>query len=164
MRRLIREQEPSRPSIALSTQTIEIATTVAQRRGSARPQLMQEVRGDLDWIVMKALDKDRKRRYDSANSLAQDLQHYLRGEPVSARRPTTSYVLGKLVRRHRIAFAAGAAISVALLLGVTASTILYLRERVSRIFGRASHAAGGAGGQCRRRGARRGGSGAPRRG
>jgi tetratricopeptide (TPR) repeat protein len=105
------------------------------------------LRGDLDWIVMKCLEKDRARRYDTANGLAMDLQRHLKNEVVSARPPTTGYLLGKLIRRHRlafaagatviaslvlVAFAAGAALMVSLVLGITAATWMYFRESAAR--------------------------------
>src|SRR5688572_18904742 len=85
--------------------------------------------GDLDWIVMKCIEKDRKRRYDTANGFALDLQRHLANEVVMARPPTAGYLLSKLIRRHRLAFAAGAAIAASLVLGAATATVMYLRER-----------------------------------
>ncbi|HXJ59398.1 MAG TPA: serine/threonine-protein kinase, partial [Verrucomicrobiae bacterium] len=120
--RTIRETEPPRPSARLTTLTEQELTSVAQRRQTEAAKLSNLVRGDLDWIVMKALDKDRRRRYDTANGLARDLERYLGNEPVVARPPTATYRLKKLVRRNKVAFAAGAVILVTLVLGVVMST------------------------------------------
>jgi WD40 repeat protein len=102
-------------------------TTLARHRGLAPAQLSIVVRGDLDWIVMKALEKNRVRRYDSASAFAGDVQRFLVHEPVVARPPSTGYLLGKLVRRHRVAFAAAAAVAFALVAGAVVSTWQALR-------------------------------------
>jgi len=99
--RLIREKEPPRPSTRLSTLADQDLSTAAQHRGCEPPELVRLVRGGLDWIVMKCLEKERTRRYGNAASLAADLHHYLRHEPVSARAPSLPERLAKLVRRHR---------------------------------------------------------------
>src|SRR5437773_179894 len=106
MRRTIREQEPERPSTKLSTMVAGELTTTANRRQTEPPKLVHAVRGDLDWIVMKALDKDRGRRYDTANGLATDLQRHLDSEPVVARPPSQLYSFQKSVQRNKLAFAA----------------------------------------------------------
>src|SRR5262249_20448614 len=121
MRRTIREKEPMRPSTRLSTMLEGELSTTAQRRASEAPQLIHSLRGDLDWIVMKALEKDRTRRYDTANGLAMDLERYLGNETVLARPPSKLYRLGKLVRRNKVAFAAAAAVLAALLIGLCVS-------------------------------------------
>src|SRR2546426_12694707 len=82
-----------------------------------KKELISAVRGDLDWITMKALEKDRRRRYETVNGLAADIERHLRDEPVTARPPSALYRLQKVARRHRIAFAAGVAEIVALVLG-----------------------------------------------
>jgi eukaryotic-like serine/threonine-protein kinase len=92
-------------------------TTVARHRGTALAQLSVLLRGDLDWIVMKCLEKDRTRRYDTANGLIADIQRHLRNEPVIARPPSTAYLAQKLIRRHRVGFAAAVAIAVVLAIG-----------------------------------------------
>ena len=90
-----------RPSTRVATLLeAELTTTATQRRTEA-PKLMHLLRGDLDWIVMKCLEKDRTRRYDTANDLAADVQRYLDGEPVLARPPSNLYRFQKFVRRHR---------------------------------------------------------------
>jgi serine/threonine protein kinase/tetratricopeptide (TPR) repeat protein len=117
MRRTIREQEPSRPSTRLSTMLNADLTEVAKRHGSEAPKLINLVRGDLDWVVMKALEKDRTRRYESASGFAADLHRYLTNELVVARPPSTVYRFQKLVRRNQTTFLAAAAVFAAILLG-----------------------------------------------
>src|SRR5262245_21525679 len=97
--RLIREEEPPRPSTRLST-TADLPT-IADRRGTEPRKLGGLVKGELDWIVMKCLEKDRNRRYDTASGLARDLERYLHDEPVLACPPSPGYRLRKLVRRHK---------------------------------------------------------------
>ena len=92
-------------------------TTVARLRGTLPAQLSGLLRGDLDWIVMRCLEKDRTRRYDTANGLAMDIQRHLRNEPVVARPPSTAYLLQKLVRRHRVGFAAAGIVLGVVILG-----------------------------------------------
>jgi hypothetical protein len=89
------------------------------------------VRGELDWIVMKCLEKDRTRRYETANGLARDVQRYLHDEPVEACPPSASYRLGKFARRYRTALAAAAVIAALLVLGVVVSTWLAVRATVA---------------------------------
>ncbi|MHB8974088.1 MAG: protein kinase domain-containing protein [Pirellulaceae bacterium] len=101
MRRIIREVEPPRPSARVSTLQAADLSTVCDRRNVEPRKLSQQLRGDLDWIVMKAMDKDRERRYASAGALATDVQRYLDDEPVQARRPSLGYHAAKWVRRHR---------------------------------------------------------------
>src|ERR1019366_258221 len=109
MRRLIREQEPPKPSTRLSLLASRDLTTVAKRQRTEPPRLIHGVRGDLDWIVMKCLEKDRTRRYDSPNGLARDLERYLNHEPVTAAAPSALYRMRKFIRRHRFGLAAAAA-------------------------------------------------------
>src|SRR4029077_2309758 len=89
--RLIREQDPQKPSTRLGALTREELTSIAARRHSEPVKLNRLVKGDLDWIVMKALDKDRRRRYDTANGLAADIQRHLQNEPVTAFPPGALY-------------------------------------------------------------------------
>ncbi len=121
IRRIIREVDPPRPSARVKTLDGNELTTAAQRRHTDAAKLPGALRGDLDWIVMKCLEKDRKRRYDTANGLALDLQRHLANEIITARPPTARYLLGKLIRRNKIAFAASAAIAASLVIGIAAS-------------------------------------------
>jgi tetratricopeptide (TPR) repeat protein len=119
MLRLIKE-EPPLPSARLSSSAT--LPSVAALRQLEPVKLTKLVRGDLDWIVMKALEKDRNRRYETANSFAQDVQRHLAGEPVLAAPPGARYRLRKFVRKHRAAFLTAAAILLLLLAGVAVST------------------------------------------
>jgi tetratricopeptide (TPR) repeat protein len=122
MRRTIREIDPPRPSHRLTTLAKEDRVTVAKQRSTEASKLPILVYGDLDWIVMRCLEKDRTRRYETATGLARDIQRHLENEPVAARPPSTAYVLRKLIRRNRLLFIAGGAIAVTLVLGIVAST------------------------------------------
>jgi WD40 repeat protein/serine/threonine protein kinase len=104
IRRIIREEEPPRPSTRISTLG-QASITVSARRQSDPKRLRQLFRGELDWIVMKALEKDRNRRYETANGLAMDVQRYLQDEPVQACPPSVGYRLRKFVRRNKRALA-----------------------------------------------------------
>jgi eukaryotic-like serine/threonine-protein kinase len=122
IRRIIREEDPPRPSTKLSTLDAAEQTAVADRRHSEPPKLIHLVRGDLDWIVMKTLEKDRNRRYETANGLAMDIQRHLNSEPVVARPPSNTYRFQKLVRRNKLAFGAGMSIVAVLVVGVVVSS------------------------------------------
>jgi serine/threonine protein kinase/WD40 repeat protein len=132
MRRKIREDEPARPSTSLSTMTVIDLTTAATRRHVEPPKLIHLLRGDLDWLVMKCLEKDRTRRYQTASALAMDLQRHLNDEPVIARPPSHSYRFQKLVRRNKLAFAAGGAVAVALILALVTLAMSNARIRQER--------------------------------
>ena len=127
MRRTIREEEPARPSTRLSTLIEGELSAVAKHRHTDAPKLINLLRGDLDWIVMKSMEKDRARRYETANGLATDIQRHLKNEPVVARPPSSFYRFQKLVQRNKLAFAAVAAVTTALVLGVVVSTWQALR-------------------------------------
>jgi tetratricopeptide (TPR) repeat protein len=129
MRRLIREEEPPRPSQRVSTLAAEACTTVSERRGVDGRRLGQVLRGELDWIVMKALEKDRDRRYESASALAADVQHYLHDQPVEACPPSAGYRLRKFVRRNRQLLATAGVVAVALLSATVVSTWQAVRAR-----------------------------------
>jgi serine/threonine protein kinase/WD40 repeat protein len=151
MRRTIREKEPPRPSTRLTMELGQTAPAKRSKQSSApasniqgqepahnpasaeqlvrMKQLIHLLRGDLDWIVMKCLEKDRTRRYETANGLAMDLQRYLRSEPVVARPPSNVYRLQKLVRRNKLLVAAVTAVALALVLGTVASTLEAFRAR-----------------------------------
>jgi serine/threonine protein kinase/WD40 repeat protein len=122
MRRTIREREPQRPSTKLSTMLDEERTRTANRRRTDAPRLIHLLRGDLDWIVMKCLEKDRARRYETASGVANDVQRHLNCEPVVARPPSRLYEFQKTVRRHKLGFAAAAAVITVLSAGVVMST------------------------------------------
>jgi WD40 repeat protein/serine/threonine protein kinase/Flp pilus assembly protein TadD len=123
--RLIREQEPPKPSTRLSS--TEELPSVAANRGLEPKKLSRLVRGELDWIVMKALEKDRSRRYETANGLAMDVQRYLADEPVLAGPPSTTYRLRKFTRRNRGVLTAATLVSAALVLAVVVLAISNVR-------------------------------------
>src|SRR5262249_55557610 len=119
----------AKPSTRISTLG-QATTTVSANRQSEPKRLSQLFRGDLDWIVMKALEKDRNRRYDTASSFAADVQHYLHDEPVQACPPSRVYRLRKFARRNRAALMTASAFAVAVLLavaGLAASTTFVWR-------------------------------------
>jgi serine/threonine protein kinase/tetratricopeptide (TPR) repeat protein len=118
--RVIREEEPPRPSARLST-CEKLASIVATRR-TEPAKLARLLRGELDWIVMKCLEKERSRRYETANALARDLERYLHDEMVEARPPSAGYRLRKVVRKHRTALAMAATVVLLLVAGVAVST------------------------------------------
>jgi serine/threonine protein kinase/WD40 repeat protein len=120
IRRIIREEEPPKPSTRFSN--LGQAATVSANRQSDGRRLSQLVRGELDWIVMKALEKDRNRRYESASAFATDVQRYLHDEPVQACPPTLGYRLRKLVRRHKGPVLAASLIVLALVGGIIGTT------------------------------------------
>lgn len=132
VRRVIRNQEPVRPSTRLIGMVAADLTSVSHQRQAEPPGLIREVRGDLDWIVMKAMEKDRARRYQTANGLAQDVQRYLTHQTVSARPPGWFYKLRKLSRRNRLIFWSAAAVVLSLVAGLTISMWLLGRERKAR--------------------------------
>ncbi len=127
IQRIIREEEALRPSTKLSTLG-ETLTTIAEHRSAAPDTLQKQVSGDLDWIVMKSLEKDRTRRYETANSLSMDVQRHLDQEPVLAGSPGRLYRMSKLVRKHRAVVVTITAVAAALVLGLIASTVLYYRS------------------------------------
>ena len=129
IRRTILELEPVRPSTRLGAMTKEELTTIARHRGAEAPRLLSLVRGDLDWIVMKCLEKDRARRYETANGLARDIERHLSNEPVVARPPSRLYEFQKSVHRHWVGFAAVGAVLVALAIGMVMSTFEAVRAR-----------------------------------
>jgi tetratricopeptide (TPR) repeat protein len=121
LRRIIREEEPPRPSTRLSTLNNELAGTIAANRRLDRAALSSSLKRDLDWIVMKALDKDRNRRYSTAGSLAQDVSRYLLHQPVEARPPSTWYRLAKFARRNKVAISTVSMVAGALVVGTIVS-------------------------------------------
>lgn len=129
MLRVIREQEPTKPSVKLST--AEGLPTLADNRGTEPAKLTKLVRGELDWIVMKALEKERGRRYETANDFAADIGCFLHGDPVLAAPPSAGYRLRKFLGRHRGPVTAAATIAVILLAGIF-GTSLGWREALSQ--------------------------------
>ena len=132
MRRTIREKEPPRPSTCLSTMAADALTAAAKYRHSEVSKLIHLVHGDLDWIVMKCLEKDRGRRYETANGLASDIRRHLNTEPVTARPPSRLYEFQKTVRRHKFGFGAASAIIIVLTIGVLVSTWQSVRAEVEK--------------------------------
>jgi serine/threonine protein kinase/tetratricopeptide (TPR) repeat protein len=125
IRRIIREEEPPKPSTRVST--LLQAATVSTSRKSDLKRLSQLFRGELDWIVMKALEKDRNRRYETASALAADVQHYLHDEPVQACPPSAAYRFRKFARRNRVALTIATVATAAVLviiIGQSASLLL----------------------------------------
>jgi predicted NACHT family NTPase len=122
MQRIILEEEPERPSTRLSTLQGEQRSIVARNRGASELALGRVFADDLDWIVMKCLEKDRARRYETANGLAADLKRHLNNEPIVARPPSTVYRLQKAWRRNKLSCTAGVAVAAALVLGIGIST------------------------------------------
>jgi tetratricopeptide (TPR) repeat protein len=132
LRLTIREKDPDHPSTRVSGMIDADLTTIARHRHCEPRHLIHLLRGDLDWIVMKALEKDRTRRYESASAFASDLQRHLGNEPVAARPPSRIYRLQKLVRRNRLAVFASLAVLAALAAGFAVSTTLFIQERAAR--------------------------------
>ncbi len=132
MQRIIREQEPTKPSTRL-TMLGETLSAVAGRRSATPVQLRRVLRGDLDWIVMKCLEKERMRRYDTVSALAADVECYLHHEPVSAGPPSLRYLTRKFVQRRRSLVIAATAVILAILAGLAASmTMFFQAERARR--------------------------------
>jgi WD40 repeat protein/tRNA A-37 threonylcarbamoyl transferase component Bud32 len=122
IRRVIREDEPPKPSTRLSSFGDAELSELAKHRKAEPRKLLALVRGELDWIVMKALEKNRQRRYGTAAAFAKDIGRYLRHEPVRAAAPTAAYVLGKFLRRNRTVVRATVAIATVLLVGAVLNT------------------------------------------
>ena len=131
VQRIIREVDPPTPSKRLSTLGDRLHEVARSRRSEGKA-LSRLVRGDLDWIVMKALDKDRTRRYETAAALAADVQHHLDNEPVKAGPPGAGYKVYKFVRRHRVGVVAGAVVAGAVLIGFAAATVGFIEARHER--------------------------------
>ncbi len=134
MRKIIREKKPMRPSTRLATLKDDERTTTAKHRSVEVPKLIHQLQGDLDWIAMKCLEKDRARRYETANGLAADLKRHLENEPVVACPPSTAYRIQKAWRRNRLVFGAAAAVAGALVVGFGFSTWQAIRAaRAERV-------------------------------
>ncbi|MCX6953027.1 MAG: serine/threonine-protein kinase, partial [Verrucomicrobia bacterium] len=132
VRRAIREQDPARPSARLGRMTREQQTTVAQRRKAEPPGLIRVMSGDLDWITMKALEKNRARRYETASGLAADVNRFLINETVAARPPSASYRLRKAVSRHKLLFVVLGSVALLLVASLTAIAASLSKERQAR--------------------------------
>src|SRR5882762_789612 len=132
IRRVIREQEPLRPSTRLSKMAGADLTTIAHQRRSEPPRLIHTIRRDLDWIAMKAMEKDRTRRYETANGLALDIQRFLENEPVSARPPSRLYKFQKTVRRNRLLFISIGVIATLLVVSLIVVSASLAHERQSQ--------------------------------
>ncbi|APW64287.1 serine/threonine-protein kinase [Paludisphaera borealis] len=131
MRRIIREEEPPKPSTRLSVLGELLTTTSAKRKADPR-RLGQSLRGELDWIVMKALEKDRRRRYETANDFAADVMRHLADQPVEACPPSAFYRLKKFSRRNRVALATSGVIAAVLISGGAVSTWQAIRANQAR--------------------------------
>src|SRR5438876_8236399 len=118
--RMIKEEEPPKPSTRLSDSG-EALASISANRHTEPAKLTKLVRGELDWIVMKTLEKDRNRRYETANGFAADLQRYLTDEPVQACPPSATYRLRKFARRNKVALATSGLVVAALLIGTAVS-------------------------------------------
>jgi tetratricopeptide (TPR) repeat protein len=124
--RIIREQEPPKPSTRLST-TEERSANVSRDRSSNPPELGKTIRGDLDWIVMKSLEKNRTRRYETASAFAADVQRFLSNEPIEARPPSLAYRASKFVRRNRVMVCGTALLLLAMVVGTIGTTSQWIR-------------------------------------
>ncbi len=129
MRRRLREEDPQLPSRLLTSLTSADLTITAQQRHAEPPRLIKSLKGDLDWIVMKALEKDRQRRYETVNAMAMDVARYLNNEPVLARPPSRCYRIKKMVQRNKVAYASGLVVALSLVISLGISTRLLFRER-----------------------------------
>ena len=132
LRRTLQEREPQRPSAIVTTMQGSALTQVAHSRHAEPGKLISLLRGDLDWMVIRAMEKDRARRYETANGLAMDVQRYLDNEPIAARPPSRVYRLQKLLRRNKTMFAAGAMVAMALNVGLGVATLFWHQEREAR--------------------------------
>ena len=137
--RLIKEEDPPPPSVRLSTSGA--LAKVASARKADPVKLSRLIRGELDWVVMKCLEKQRTRRYDSAGSLARDVERYLKDEAIEARPPSAWYRFGKLARRHKAALVTVALVIAALVVGTIVSTWQAIRATVAEKAARSSEQA-----------------------
>jgi serine/threonine protein kinase len=133
IRRSLLHWEILRPSELLSRRSPEVLPSLAEERSTEPGNLVRLVKGDLDWIVMQALEKNRARRYQTANCLATDIRRFLANEPISARPPSRFYVLNKFIRRNRIACSAALLLAIMLIGGFATTAALYERERKTAI-------------------------------
>src|SRR5207248_10240751 len=129
--RLIKEEEPPRPSTRLTQSNESLASLAVQRRTEPR-KLGAQVRGELDWSVMRALEKDRTRRYETANGFARDVERYLADEPVEACPPSAAYRVRKFVRKHRGPVLLAAALLAALAVGIVCTALGLAQAQAER--------------------------------
>lgn len=132
IRHIICEEGPKTPSMRLSTLSGEVSTNVARQRCTDVRTLTRQLHDDLDWIALKAMEKDRMRRYGSAGELAADIRRHMNHEPVIAGPPSALYQLKKFIRRHRHFAAASVVVALSLMLGFIVSTVLYFRAESLR--------------------------------
>jgi len=126
IQRIIREEEPDKPSTKLNTLG-EALTDIARHRHTEPNSLTKLIKGDLDWIVMKTLQKDRSRRYETATELGMDIERYLGSEPVLAGAPTVAYKLDKFIRRHRVGVTVGLLLAITIVTGFVTTSIMYFQ-------------------------------------
>ncbi len=131
IRRIITQEEPSTPSAQIGTLGGKLETVAASHATNPRA-LRSQLQGDLDWITMKALEKDRSRRYETANALGMDVDRHLRNEAILAGPPGVGYRLSKLVRRNRMAFVAGTMTTAAILIGLVTTTLAFIQASDQR--------------------------------
>ena len=131
LRRAIREEDPPRPSTALSSMGREDLARCAKTRGSEPPKLIGAIRGDLDWIVMRALEKERERRYETASAFAADIERHLDCKPVQACPPSNVYRFRTFARRNKVVLSAGAAVFITLIIGIVFSTRHAIRAKTA---------------------------------
>jgi WD40 repeat protein/serine/threonine protein kinase len=132
VRRIIREEEPPRPSTRLSTLTQAEQTTIACQQRTEPWRHIQQVRGDLDCVVMKALEKDRERRYQTVSALALDARRFLQNEAIEARPPSNAYRLRKTIQRNKLLFGATAIVFASLITSLVISTWRFRKEKEAR--------------------------------
>jgi non-specific serine/threonine protein kinase/serine/threonine-protein kinase len=135
--RILRDEDPPLPGLRASRQSAETSAASARARGADPAMLKRQLTGDLDWITMKALEKDRARRFRSAAELAADIRRHLCDEPVLAGPPTARYRTGEFVRRHRLAVIAASVVTVALAVGLLGTTAGLIRARRAEAAARA---------------------------
>jgi serine/threonine protein kinase len=131
MLRQLHQDDPPTPSTKISRDA-QFLKAAARMRGTSRKHLLQHLRGDLDWITLKALERERERRYDSPSALALDIERYLNNEAVLATPPSSSYLAAKFIRRHRVSVTAAAAVALMLIVlavSMTVQTVRISRER-----------------------------------
>ncbi|MEO5914793.1 MAG: serine/threonine-protein kinase [Luteolibacter sp.] len=132
LRRILMEREPPSPSALLASLDHDTRLEIASTRHTEPAKLIYSVKGDLDWVVMKAIEKDRQRRYETVNGLAMDLKRFIDNEAVMARPPSRIYLFQKFVKRNRLAVSSAAGVAAALVLGLGLAYGSYLRESKAR--------------------------------